>query len=128
MTVLVDTQILLWSQVVPQRLPKWLVEILENPDEAPVFSVVSIWEIAIKSALKRSDFIFDAKIVRLGLLDLGWRELELTGEHVLGVSDLPVLHSDPFDRVLVSQSKAAKLEFVTADRALNGYGPHIRMI
>jgi PIN domain nuclease of toxin-antitoxin system len=128
MTVLLDTQILLWSQVSPERLPAWLIEVLEDRDVAPIFSVVSIWEIAIKSALKRADFTHEPSTIRASLLELGWCELELTGDHVLGVSDLPALHGDPFDRILVSQSKVAKLEFVTANRALKEYGQHIRMI
>ncbi len=128
MTVLLDTQILLWSQVSPQRLPSWLVDILEDPNESPIFSVVSIWEIVIKSTLKKKDFAFDPHLVRSSLLDLSWREMAFDGEHVLAVCDLPAVHGDPFDRALLAQAKAAGLKLITSDKLLAGYGSIVRLI
>ncbi len=128
MNLLLDTQILLWSQTEPDKLPKWLIDGLEDPDHAPTFSVVSIWEIVIKAALKRKDFNYDAALIRMTLIDLGWRELPLSGAHVLTVGDMPSLHGDPFDRALVAQAKAESMEFVTVDKALDGYGSHVRLI
>jgi PIN domain nuclease of toxin-antitoxin system len=128
MTVLLDTQLLLWSQAEPHRIPQWLVDQLEQPDYTPYFSVISIWEVVIKASLKRKDFDYDPNEVRAVLIDRGWQELALTSDQVLTISQMPTLHGDPFDRVLVAQAKTEGLEFVTADRALEGYGPHVRLI
>ena len=128
MTVLLDTQVLLWSQGEPHRLPGWLADKLEQTDYSPWFSVISIWEVVIKSSLKKKGFDYNPYDVRTVLLDRGWLELPLTSDHVLGVHEMQNSHGDPFDRVLVSQAKAEGLEFVTADRALKGYGAHIRVI
>ena len=128
MSLLLDTQILLWSQSEPERLPKWLADDLDDPSQAPVFSVVSIWEIVIKTALKRKNFYYDAQLIRSTLIELGWNELPLSGDHVLAVSDMPLLHGDPFDRVLVAQAKVEAMQFVTVDTALVDYGSHIRLL
>lgn len=128
MTLLLDTQLLLWSQAEPHRLPMAVSKELENPDSAPYFSVVSIWEVIIKAALKRGDFDHDAAMLRAALLRLGWQELELTGYHVLAVADLKAGHGDPFDRVLVSQAKVEGLAFVTTDAALVDYGHHVQLV
>ena len=128
MSLLLDTQILLWSQSEPERLPKWLADDLDDPSQAPVFSVVSIWEIVIKTALKRKNFYYDAQLIRSTLIELGWNELQLSGDHVLAVSDMPLLHGDPFDRVLVAQAKVEAMQFVTVDTALVDYGSHIRLL
>ena len=128
MSLLLDTQILLWSQSEPERLPKWLADDLDDPSQAPVFSVVSIWEIVIKTALKRKNFDYDAQLIRSTLIELGWNELQLSGDHVLAVSDMPLLHGDPFDRVLVAQAKVEAMQFVTADTTLVDYGSHIRLL
>lgn len=128
MTVLLDTQLLLWSQVEQHRLPLFLPDILENPEDPPFFSIVSIWEVVIKSALNRADFKHDAERLRATLLRLGWLELELTGHHVLAVANLNGKHGDPFDRALVAQAKVEGLDFVTTDTVLADYGPHVQLV
>ena len=128
MTILLDTQLLLWSQLETDRLPVSLAEELENPGQVPAFSIISIWEVVIKAALNRPDFSHDAALLRSTLLDLGWRELELTGNHVLAVRDLQSHHGDPFDRALVAQAKADGMELVTTDEALKDYGSHVRIV
>jgi PIN domain nuclease of toxin-antitoxin system len=85
------------------------------------FSAAAIWEIAIKSARGRSDFVANAAEVRDALLTSGFRELPITAEHVLAVRDLPPIHRDPFDRLLVAQASVEDLTLVTADGVLEGY-------
>lgn len=128
MTLLLDTQLLLWSQVESYRLPLSLLDMLEDPDDTPFFSIVSIWEVVIKSALNRPDFDHDAERLRATLLRLGWQEMQLTGHHVLAVAGLNGKHGDPFDRVLVAQAKVEGLDFVTADSQLADYGPHVQLV
>ncbi len=69
-----------------------------------MFSAASLWEVAIKSSLGRSDFHADARLLRRGLLDNGYDELPIAGEHAVAIGNLPPIHWDPFDRMLVAQS------------------------
>ena len=55
----------------------------------------------------------------------GWNELQVTSDHALAVEALPPLHRDPFDRILLAQSRSEGLRLVTADRQLLRYGEGI---
>ena len=89
-----------------------------NPDNAVHFSVVSLWEIAIKSARNRPDFNVDPQELRMGLLDAGYRELAIIGDHAVQVRNLPPLHTDPFDRLLLAQAWVEGLMLLTSDALL----------
>ena len=127
-SLLADTQIVLWALDDPDRLPKGLRRELEEPDTQPAFSVISLWEIAIKAHLERTNLRADARDIRATLLRDGWRELEFTGEHAIVVGGLPRLHGDPFDRALVAQASVEQIELVTSDRRLGTYAGPVRVI
>ncbi len=124
--MLADTQIIIWALVMPRRLSASLRNQLETMDKPPLFSSISIWEIAIKSALGRSDFAYDPALIRQAALDRDWTELPFTGEHAVAVRDLPPIHADPFDRALLAQAIVEGIELVTVDSALIGYGAPVR--
>lgn len=92
------------------------------------FSVVSIWEMAIKASLGREDFQVNPPALRLGLLEQGFRELPIQVNHVLAVQHLPRIHRDPFDRLLVTQAAQERLSLLTADRTLLSYGEVVRWV
>ena len=92
------------------------------------FSTASLWETAIKSALKRPDFSIDVGQLRAGLLANGYREIAVEGRHVLAFRDLTPLHRDPFDRLLVAQAKAEGMALLTSDRQLAAYGDMVRFV
>ena len=128
MQLLLDTHLLLWAVVEPERLDVALVGMLEDPLNAPVFSVVSLWELVIKRGLDRPDFQMEPSLLRQALLEAGWRELPVEAHHALAVGQLPPLHRDPFDRLLLAQAQADGLLLITADRQLAQYpGPVRRM-
>ena len=77
-----DTQLLLWAAGQPERLPSPALRMIEDTRNELVFSATSIWEVAIKSGLDRSDFRADARLLRRGLLANGYDELAIAGEHV----------------------------------------------
>ncbi len=88
------------------------------------FSAASIWEIGIKKGLGRSDFTIDPEILRRSLLDNQYQELPITGQHALAANDLPPIHKDPFDRILLAQAKVEGLSFLTSDTIFRQYsGP-----
>ena len=124
MKLLLDTHMLLWAAA--GTLPKEAEILVVDGDNTLYFSPASIWEIGIKKGLGRSDFKVDPEVLRRGLLDNQYQELPITSLHALGVNDLPLLHKDPFDRMLLAQAKAEGISLLTSDGALREYpGPII---
>jgi PIN domain nuclease of toxin-antitoxin system len=128
MSVLVDTSVLLWSAHAPQRLSRATQRLLDDPKTVVWFSVVNVWEVAIKRALRRADFDVDPGRLRRGLIDNGWRELQVSGEHALAVQDLPPLHRDPFDRMLLAQAHVEGLTLLTSDEIVARYPGRVRKV
>jgi PIN domain nuclease of toxin-antitoxin system len=124
--LLLDTQLLLWAAAEPERLPAATRRMIDDRRNKPVFSAASLWEVAIKSGLGRADFRADARLLRRGLLDNGYDELPITGEHAVAISNLPPIHKDPFDRMLVSQSAIEGILLVTADPIVARYPGPVR--
>lgn len=122
---LLDTQLLLWLAVAPERLPVPLRQLLLDRQTLFLFSVASLWEVAIKSSLGKPSFQVDARALRRGLLAEGLQELPLAVEHCLAVQHLPWVHRDPFDRLLVAAARETGFQLITADRTLLAYGPEV---
>ena len=115
MNLLVDTHLLLWAAGAPQRLSNQALTLLEDQDSNLWFSAASVWEIAIKNGLGREDFQVEPRRLRRGLLDNGWRELAILSEHGIATLDLPAIHKDPFDRMLLAQAHVEGFTLVTSD-------------
>ena len=128
MKLLLDTLLLLWAAGAPDRLPGAARALIEDPDTVLIFSVASLWEIAIKRGLGRDDFKVDPRLLRRGLLDNGYLELVITSAHVVSVEGLPPLHRDPFDRLLVAQAVAEGITLLTADAQMAAYPGPIRRV
>ncbi len=127
MKFLLDTHFLLWTAEESDRLPKDFVKLVEDETSELIFSVVSIWEVAIK-VRRRPNFDITAGLLRRFLLDNGFDELLVTGEHAAAVENLPSIHGDPFDRLLVAQAFSEGLVLLTVDRTLAQYGGSVRLI
>jgi len=125
---LVDTHLLLWAAIGSRRLPGRAREILEDEESRLLFSSASIWEVAIKSARQRSGFDVDVARLRRGLLENGYSELAITGEHAVITRSLPRLHADPFDRILVAQAIAEDATLLTGDAAVAAYDGPIELV
>ena len=93
-----------------------------------IFSAASLWEIAIKSSLGREDFRADARLLRRGLLDNGYDELAVGGDHAVAITNLPPIHKDPFDRMLVAQSAVEGILLLTADPVVAQYPGPVRKV
>ncbi len=124
MRLLLDTHLLLWSAVEPERLSRQARTAISDEDNELLFSPASLWEVAIKQALGRADFQVNVRSLRRNLLDNGYDELAVIGEHAVTVADLPPIHKDPFDRLLIAQSLIEGITLLTADRQVARYpGP-----
>jgi PIN domain nuclease of toxin-antitoxin system len=118
MRLLLDTHIFLWAAAGSASLKADARRTIENAD-AVFVSAASIWEIAVKARLGKINAdpnALVAAIDRSGFLDL-----PVSASHAAAVSQLPSLHSDPFDRLLIAQAIAEPLRFLTADAALERY-------
>ncbi len=128
MRVLLDTHLLLWSFVAPERIPPDLHALLTQPDTEVVYSAVNIWEIAIKARLGRADFpARPGRVIEMAKAS-NYMELPVTGAIAAIVADLPLHHRDPFDRLLVAQAIAAPARLYTSDRKLAPYSELITVI
>jgi PIN domain nuclease of toxin-antitoxin system len=118
----------LWAAAGSPRLPADVRHLIEAPDTEPLFSAASIWEVAIKAVLGRADFQVDAGLLRRGLLDHGYCELPIAGNHAAATAHLPPLHRDPFDRLLVAQALAEGVLLLTADEMVARYPGPVRFV
>jgi PIN domain nuclease of toxin-antitoxin system len=118
MTSLLDTCIVLWAAREPDRLSSRVRALLLDPNEELVLSVVSAWEIALKPELGIADV---ARWFRQAARNLQARILPVRLEHIAALEKLPLLHRDPFDRLLIAQAAAGQLALVTADDAIRSY-------
>jgi PIN domain nuclease of toxin-antitoxin system len=116
---LLDTRTLLWALGEPERLSARAGRLVEAGEN--VVSVASYWEVVIKTQKGL-----------LSISDLGtwWRRateltaarvLNIRASHITALAALPMLHKDPFDRILVAQAKAEGLALVTNDASIGGY-------
>jgi len=128
MKLLLDTHLLLWAAGEPRRLSKRARTLLANPDNELLFSAASLWEVAIKRGLGREDFEVDARLLRRGLLDNGYSELPITSDHVVATESLPLIHKDPFDRILVAQATVEGVTLLTIDSLVSQYPGPIRTV
>jgi PIN domain nuclease of toxin-antitoxin system len=126
--LLLDTHLLLWAASEPERLSEDACTLLLDPNNGLAFSAASIWEVAIKNALGREDFRVDPRRLWRMLLAHGYLELQIGGEHAVGVGALPLLHKDPFDRILVAQAKTEGVVLLTSDTRVADYGDPVRLV
>src|SRR5437660_5086396 len=121
MKLLLDTHLLLWAAGQPDKLSPTARNLIDNPENEPLFSAASLWEVAIKRGIGRDDFQVDPRLLRRGLLDNGYEELAVTGAHAVALDTLPPLHKDPFDRLLIAQALVEGITLVTTDALVAHY-------
>lgn len=117
-TYLIDTHILLWWLSNDKKLTKRINNLIADTDNHILISAVSVWEIAIKKSLKKLKVPDNLKEI-LELNDI--KLLSMTIDHALAVEQLPNIHNDPFDRLLIAQCAVEDLIFVTSDPIIPQY-------
>ncbi len=122
MNLLLDTHVLLWAAYDPARLSTRASNLILDPANSIYFSVASIWEVAIKSSLGRTDFAVDPAELRVSLIANEYNEIQIEAAHALRVATLPPLHADPFDRILLAQAMAEGFVLLTQDAKVIDYG------
>ena len=126
MRYLLDTHIWLWLLDSPTKIALPIRTALGAADEL-VLSAASVWEIAIKVKLGKLVVQGGVDAARQEMLTaIGARELAITSAHALAAADLPALHRDPFDRILIAQAIVEELVLVTADEVIRQYSAPIQ--
>ena len=128
MRILLDTHLLLWAMAASRKLPRGVKSQLLDPNNDIYYSAASLWEIAIKRGLQRAEFRIDIEALMVALEASGFLELPVTAAHAAGVSRLPPIHKDPFDRLLVAQSMAEPLTLLTNDAVLADYWDGVKVV
>ena len=117
--LLLDTAILIFAVESPQRLSKRATRVLENAENVLELSAVSLSEIAIKTALGK--LRISAAVARQAVADMDIRILPYTADHAFQLFDLPLHHSDPFDRQIIAQALCENIPIVTSDEKFSLY-------
>jgi PIN domain nuclease of toxin-antitoxin system len=128
MRLLLDTHLLLWAVASSRRLTKEARELIEDPENDLFYSAASLWEIAIKSGLRRGDFVVDVAALQAALSAMALAELPVRATHALAVTRLPEVHRDPFDRLLIAQAVTEPLVLLTNDEILGKYPAAVRLV
>ncbi len=128
MKLLLDTHLLLWAAGDPKRLSPLAMGLIEGPENTLFFSAASLWEISIKRGLGRPDFQADPRLLRRGLLDNHYQELAIKSEHAIAIDSLPLIHKDPFDRILIAQAMIEGITLLTVDIVLAQYAGPVRVV
>lgn len=124
MRLLIDTDIALWATLSTKHLPMKAKAMIGSATNEIFVSAVSVWEIAIKHALKRGrpdDMPLSGTDACALFEQAGYTILPMNARHAAAVNDLPLHHTDPFDRMLVAQAIVEPLRLVTRDARLAAY-------
>ena len=128
MQILLDTHILLWALADDPALSQKARALLIDDRNRLWVSAVSIWEISIKHALGRGDMPLSGKDALGYCRSAGYRWLDIRPEHAAAVENLPLIHADPFDRLLVAQALTEPMKLLTHDAMLARYHPDILLV
>jgi PIN domain nuclease of toxin-antitoxin system len=122
MKVLLDTHVLIWFFSGNNKLSKKYTKIIESPENIKFVSIATLWEIAIKISLNKLKLPLDLKSFMQLVDENGFIILSIELEHIIEIANLEFFHRDPFDRILIAQSKVNKLTFLTNDEDIVKYG------
>lgn len=126
MRILLDTHIFVWWLANDRKLPKAAEPLILDPDNEIHVSAASIWEISIKEALGQIQV--DPSLLVASIADSGFRELPVSARHAIETGKLPPHHRDPFDRLLVAQSRIEPMYLLSHDRQLAAYGDTVLIV
>ena len=123
MKLLVDAHCLIWALDEPAKLAAAAVEALEDPGSQLFIGAGTMWELSIKSGLKKLNLSLSFRAwLEQAIADLGLGIMPITVEHCERQTSLPPHHGDPFDRLLAAQALVEGIKVVSADTIFDQYG------
>ena len=127
MKLLLDTHTFIWWDSAPHKLSKAASALIQNADNTVMLSVVSVWEIQIKSQIGKLSLASPlADIVRTQQSVNGIEILPIALDHAITLDQLPLHHKDPFDRMLIAQSISENATLISRDSAFSQYSVSTR--
>ncbi len=121
---LLDTQIVIWASAEPEKLSEAAARLIANPDESMFVSSVSIAEMAIKRSIGKLSLPASPSDI---CIQMDFSELPLTWAAAERVEQLPLIHRDPFDRLLIGQAIEHDLTLITAASTILQY-PNVLLL
>ena len=129
MKLLLDTHVFLWLLFSPEKLSNTAIAACQDNENALLLSVASLWEIQVKHQLGKLELDLPLpQIVRERTEGDEFKLLSIDAKHVLALSELPLQHNDPFDRLLIAQARTETARLVTADRAMRDYSSYVQLL
>lgn len=125
MRILLDTHLYLWWLQDNKQLSTKARQLIDRADSVFISSV-TFWEIVIKQQLGKLDANTDDLIDCM--TECGFTELPVSAYHASALASLPLIHRDPFDRMLIAQATAEPLHFLTADQTLQAYSTLVELV
>jgi PIN domain nuclease of toxin-antitoxin system len=125
MKYLLDTHIILWAATDVKRLSRKAKTILEDMANVLYFSPISLWEISVKHAKHPDQMAITSEQARELAVKMGFIELPVRSRHGVDIANLPDIHNDPFDRMLITQARSDGLKLVSHDHKVAAYGEAI---
>ena len=126
MKILLDTHIALWAISDDEKIPSNFLKIIKDSKNEIFYSLVSVWEIAIKHYIKPEIMPITEEQFIDNCSKSGFKQLSISNKHIFNIKSLKrdskaPKHNDPFDRLLISQAKTDKLLFLTHDSLISFY-------
>lgn len=122
MKILLDTHIFLWMFLTPSRISANVESLLKDTNNKIFLSSASSWEISIKYGIGKLKLPDAPKIyIPERMKRANFKSLEITHKHALAIADLPIIHKDPFDRLLITQANVENFSLLSADNIFDKY-------
>ncbi|WP_439583849.1 type II toxin-antitoxin system VapC family toxin [Dyadobacter bucti] len=121
MRYIIDTHTFLWFNEGSDQLSKLSRKIIEDQNNEIFVSIASLWEISIKTALKKLEISGSYESVLDDLVQANIEILPINFLHTVYQHKLPLYHKDPFDRIIVSQALGEKIDLLSGDQILDSY-------
>lgn len=128
MRLLLDTHVAVWAVTGSRKLPSAATTMIADPINDVSFSMATLWEIAIKNATGRSNLGLTSLQAAGEFAAADFQQLPIALRHIAEVEQMPRVHGDPFDRLIVATAKAEGMRLVTHDRTLGAYGDHVLLV
>ena len=123
MKYLLDTHTLLWFLTNDKKLSDRARQLIENSNNESFLSIVSLWEIAIKTALGKLDLAEPFEQMFPKQLQLNRIEvLDIAVDSLTKLTTLPFHHGDPFDRLIIAQGLVEGIPIISVDTIFDAYG------
>jgi PIN domain nuclease of toxin-antitoxin system len=122
MNILLDTHVFLWLRTAPEKISEKVLAAYYDINNDVFLSIASVWEMQIKHQLGKLDLELPLNtLIEDQCINNGLQILAIETHHIFALADLPFHHKDPFDRLILIQSKLENLKLASADSVFEHY-------